>query len=185
MALHYWNGSSWQIVNNSTGFPYEPEGANFRIWDGSNWIYADNAKVWNGSTWKGFLDQVQLSDDTAQFYGGGFGAGEAEWAIYLSGDVIYTGNPGGYPWIVNPANAGQYEILVTKNFGDFLEGTSSPLDTWLDLGSNTYVWRIFKNEFEEDKSVSLSATIRHKITQTTVAQNTIFLTVSDQPFPEI
>jgi hypothetical protein len=186
MAMHYWNGSAWAIVNNSVGFPYEDAGAVFNIWNGSNWIQVTNAKVWNGSTWKGFVDQVQLSEDNAsnvQFSGGA----AAEWAIYSSGDVNYTSDNSfsSYPWIVNSANSNQYQIFVTRTSGDFLENTSSPLDTWLDL-SSTYVWRNFANEFNDTVFTILNATIRHKITQVTVATNvfTLYATTTGNPgFP--
>ena len=187
MAMHYWNGSSWAIVNNSQDdFQYEDLGALFRIWNGSEWLYTDNAKIWNGSTWKGFLDQVQISDDAASNVQGGGGA-NAEWAIYSSGDVNYTSDNSfqSYEWIVNSANSNQYEIYVERQSGDFLDETSDALNTWLDLGT-TRVWRIFANEFNDTKFTILNATIRHKITQVTVATNvfTLYATTSGNPgFP--
>ena len=183
MAMHYWNGSSWTIVNNSVGFPYDDEHGIFRIWNGSSWAYTNNAKVWNGSTWKGFLDQVQISDDAASNVQGGGGA-NAEWAIYSSGDVNYTSDNSfqSYEWIVNSANSNQYEIYVERQYGDFLEGTSDSLDTWLDLAT-TRVWRVFANEFNDTKYTTLNAEIRHKITQVTVATNdfTLYATTTGNP----
>jgi hypothetical protein len=150
---------------------YDDEHGIFRIWNGSSWAYTNNAKVWNGSTWKGFLDQVQISDDAASNVQGGGGA-NAEWAIYSSGDVNYTSDNSfqSYEWIVNSANSNQYEIYVERQYGDFLEGTSDSLDTWLDLAT-TRVWRVFANEFDDTKLTTLNAEIRHKITQVTVATN--------------
>jgi hypothetical protein len=90
-----------------------------------------------------------------------------------------------YPWIVNSANSNQYQIFVTRTSGGLLEGTSSPLDTWLDL-SSTYVWRVFANEFNDTVFTILNATIRHKITQVTVATNvfTLYATTTGNPgFP--
>ena len=186
MAMHYWNGSSWAIVNNSVGFPYDDEYGIFRLWNGSEWLYPYNAKVWNGSIWKGFVDQVQLSDDASSNVQGGFGA-EAEWAIYSSGDVNYTNDNSfqSYPWIVNSANSNQYEIYVEQQSGEFLEGTSSPLNEWLDLAT-TRVWRVFANDFNDTVFAILNATIRHKITQVTVATNvfTLYATTTGNPgFP--
>jgi hypothetical protein len=176
MAMHYWNGSSWAIINNSWDtFQYQETNAVFNIWNGSSWTPATNAKVWNGSTWKGFIDQVQLSDDVAQDFFP-FGGVNAEWAIYSSGSVIFT-NGADYPWIANPANSGQYQILVSQTSGEPLEGTSSPLNTWLDL-SSTYVWRVFANEFNERVTAFMTSTIRHKITQETVASNQFVLDAS-------
>lgn len=181
MAMHYWNGSAWKIVNNSQDdFQYEDPGVLFRIWNGSSWAYTVNAKVWNGSSWKGFVDQVQLSDDVAQDPGDGFGGTEVEWAIYSSGNVIFT-NGLDYPWIVNPANSGQYQILVAQTSGDPLEGTSSPLNTWLDLDT-TRVWRVFANEFQRTTAF-MTATIRHKITQVTVATNSFVLDADTSGIP--
>jgi hypothetical protein len=172
MAMHYWNGSSWAIVNNTLGYPYDDSGALFNVWNGSVWTQATNAKVWNGSTWKGFVDQVQLSDDVAQDAGDGFGGTEVEWAIYSTGSVIFT-NGGSYPWIVNPANSGQYSIMVSQSSGDPLEGTSSPLNTPLNL-STTRVWRVFANEFTRSTAF-MTATIIHNITGVTVATNSFVL----------
>lgn len=182
MAMHYWNGSSWAIVNNSNpdNLPYQDAGAVFNIWNGSNWTQATNAKVWNGSTWKGFIDQVQLSDDIAQNPGTGFGGSEAEWAIYSTGDVIWTMG-GMYPWIANPANSGQYSIMVSQLSGDPLESTSSPLDTFLDL-STTRVWRVFANEFMR-VTAFMTATIIHNITGVTVATNNFVLDADTSGIP--
>ena len=186
MAMHYWNGSSWTIVNNSVGFPYDDEHGIFRIWNGSSWAYTNNAKVWNGSTWKGFLDQVQLSDDGASTVTFGGGA-EAAWAIYSGGDVIYDDNgvQTDYPWIVNSANSNQYQIYVEQQSGELLEGTSDPLNQWLDLAT-TRVWRVFANEFNSSVFAILIATIRHKITQVTVATSTfsLYATTTGNPVPE-
>jgi hypothetical protein len=180
MAMHYWNGSSWAIVNNTFDFQYDDGGAVFRIWNGSEWLYTTNAKVYNGSTWKGFVDQVQLSDDIVQNPGDGFGGSTAEWAIYSSGNVEYW--PGGsYPWIVNSANSGQYQILVERVSGDPLD-TSSPLDTWLDL-SSSYVWRVFANEFNSRSTAFMRGYIRHKITQVTVASNYFVLDADTSGIP--
>lgn len=186
MAMHYWNGSSWAIVNNSVGFPYDDSGALFNVWNGSAWIQATNAKVWNGSTWKGFVDQVQLSDDgaTAVTFGGGI---EAAWAIYSSGFVLYDdyGSTSSYDWIANGANSNQYEIYVEQQSGEFLEGTSDALNTWLDLAT-TRVWRVFANEFNSSVFAILGATIRHKITQVTVATSTfsLYASTNGNPVPE-
>jgi hypothetical protein len=188
MAMHYWNGSSWAIVNNSnTGdLTYEDAGAVFRIWNGSEWLYTTNAKVYNGSTWKGFVDQVQLSNDGASnvTYGGG---AEAYWAIYSSGSVIYSQDNSywDYPWIVNPANSNQYEIYVDFQSGEPLENTSDPLNQWLDLGT-TRVWRVFANEFNSSAFAILNTEIRHKITQVTVATNqfTLYATTTGIPIPQ-
>jgi hypothetical protein len=185
MAMHYWNGSSWAIVNNAAGnFPYEDSGANFVIWNGSAWQYTYNAKIWNGSTWKGFIDQVQLSDDQAQSvtFGGGT---ECAWAIYSSGFVTFNDyGPSftDYNWIANGANSGQYEIMVSQVFGEPLENTSDPLDQWLDLAT-TRVWRVFANEFNSTIFTALTAVIRHKITQVTVATNefTLYATTTGNP----
>lgn len=178
MAMHYWNGSSWGIVNNSETFPYGDIGAFFRVRDGTEWVQATNAKVWNGSTWKGFVDRVQLRNfDNAQTVNFSFGA-ECAWVIYTSGNVVYDDygpTQTEYPWIINSANSNQYEILVTKFSGDLLEGTSDPLDTWLDLAT-TRVWRVFAdNQFNTTVFTTLGATIRHKITQVVVAVNEISL----------
>lgn len=172
MAFHYWNGSAWKIVNNSYTFPYDEVNAVFRVWNGSEWLYTSNAKVWNGSTWKGFVDAVQLSDDSAQAvqFGGGV---ECSWAIYSSGNVVFSDYGGGssnYPWIANSANSNQYEIMVSQVGGEALENTSDPLDQWLDL-SITRVWRNFASEFNSTVSTFLTAEIRHKITLETVATN--------------
>ena len=185
MAFHYWNGSSWQIINNSYGFEYGDAGAIFRVWNGSEWLYTNNAKVWNGSTWKGFMDQVQLSDDFAQDPGTGFpSAGStADWAIYSSGIVFFT-NGVQYSWIANPANSGQYEIMVSQLSGDPLEGTSDPVDTWLDLGI-TRVWRVFANEFNTRSTAFMTSTIRHKITQVTVATNNFTLDADTSGIPTL
>jgi hypothetical protein len=173
MAMHYWNGSSWAIVNNSWDtFQYQEGNPIFNIWDGSNWTPVTNAKVWNGATWKGFIDQVQLSDDIAQNPGTGFGGSESEWAIYSTGSVIFT-NGSSYPWIVNPANSGQYSIMVSQSSGDPLEGTSDPLDTFLNL-STTRVWRVFANEFMRSTAF-MTATIIHNTTGVTVATNNFVL----------
>lgn len=184
MAMHYWNGSSWQIVNNSIlgDITYDDAGAFFNIWNGSAWVQASNAKIWNGSTWKGFIDQVQLSDDLAQNPGDGFGSSEAEWAIYSTGTVFLTG-AASYPWIVNSANSGQYQIMVSKTSGDPLEGTSSPLDTWLDL-STTRVWRVFAN-WPNRTTAFMTSTIRHKITQVTVATNNFTLDADTSGIPTV
>jgi hypothetical protein len=187
MAMHYWNGSTWAIVNNAPtdGLFDDDYGAWFRVWNGSEWIYATNAKVYNGSTWKGFVDRVQLSNDQAQTVNFSFGA-ECAWAIYSSGNVIfddYGPSQTEYPWIVNPANSNQYEILVTKLSGDPLEGTSDPLDTWLDLAT-TRVWRVFAdNQFNTTVFTTLGATIRHKITQAPVAVNefSLYATTTGNP----
>jgi hypothetical protein len=184
MAMHYWNGSAWKVVNNSVGFPYDDEYGIFRVWNGSEWQYTNNAKVWNGSTWKGFLDQVQLSDDQAQTVNFDFGA-ECDWAIYSSGSVFFNDYGGGqssYQWIVNSANSGQYEIMVSQVFGEMLENTSDPLDTWLDLGT-TRVWRVFANEFNSTVYAALTAQIRHKITLQTVATNqfSLYATTTGNP----
>jgi hypothetical protein len=181
MAMHYWNGSAWKIVNNSWDtFQYQETNPIFNIWNGSIWTPATNAKVWNGSTWKGFIDQVQLSDDIAQNPGTGFGGSEAEWAIYSGGLVIFT-NGLEYPWIVNPANSGQYQIMVSQTSGDPIEGTSSPLNTWLDLDT-TRVWRVFANEFMRTTAFMV-AEIRHKITQVTVATNNFVLDADTSGIP--
>jgi hypothetical protein len=187
MAMHYWNGSAWKIVNNSNpdDLTYEDAGAVFRIWNGSEWLYTTNAKVWNGSTWKGFVDQVQLSNDGAQRVTAGGGA-EADWAIYSSGMVVYTSDNSfiDYPWIVNSANSNQYEIFVIQQSGEPLENTSDPLNTWLDLAT-TRVWRVFANEFNSTVFVILNAEIRHKITLQTVATNqiTLYATTTGNPVP--
>ena len=187
MAFHYWNGSAWKIINNAwEDLFYDDLGANLRIWNGSQWITTNNAKIWNGSTWKGFMDQVQLSDDFASNVQGGGGA-NAEWAIYSSGEVNYTSDNSfqSYGWIANDGNTSQYQIFVTQTSGDFLDGTSSPLDTWLDL-SSTHVWRIFADEFNDTKQAFLNAEIRHKITQESVATNiiTLYATTTGNPgFP--
>ena len=183
MAMHYWTGSAWAIVNNSVGFPYDDEHGIFRIWNGSSWAYTNNAKVWNGSTWKGFLDQVQISDDGASNvqYGGG---ATAEWAIYSSGDVNYTSDNSfsSYPWIINSANSNQYEIMVSQSFGDALENTSNALNQWLDLAT-TRVWRVFASEVNYNRFTALNAAIRHKITLQTVATNqfTLYATTTGNP----
>ena len=186
MAMHYWNGSSWAIVNNSNAgdITYDDAGAFLNVWNGSAWAQATNAKVWNGSTWKGFVDKVQLSEDQAQTVNFGFGA-EAAWAIYSSGDVNFNDYGGGYsfyPWIANPANSNQYEIMVGLVSGDMLENTSDPLNTWLDLAT-TRVWRVFANEFDSTVFSALTATIRHKITQVTVATNffSLYATTTGNP----
>jgi hypothetical protein len=187
MAFHYWNGSSWQTVNNSHDTLYGPEDNKlFRIWNGSQWEYIDNSKVWNGSTWKGFVDRVQISDDFASNVQVGDSA-NAEWAIYSSGSVNYTQDNSfsQYEWIINTSNSNQYEIIVSQTFGDILDNTSSPLDTWLDLAS-THVWRVFANEFNDTKQAVVVAEIRHKITQQVVATNTInlYATITGNPgFP--
>lgn len=181
MAMHYWNGSAWAIVNNSSDFAYDDAGAFFKVWNGSTWEQASNAKIWNGSTWKGFVDQVQLSDDLAQNPGDGFGGSEAEWAIYSSGFVFYT-NGTSYSWIANPANCGQYQIMVSQVSGEPLEGTSDPLNTWLDLDT-TRVWRVFANEFNTRVTAFMTSTIRHKITQVTVATNNFTLDADTSGIP--
>jgi hypothetical protein len=186
MAFHYWNGSAWKIVNNSYEFPYDEVNAYFRIWNGSSWGYATNAKVWNGSTWKGFVDKVQLSDDNAVTANFGPGA-EASWVIYTSGNVEYSEyatSPSFYPWIANPANSNQYQIRVQQVGGEALEGTSDPLDTWLDL-STTRVWRVFANEFNSSVQAFLYGEIRHKITLEIVATNSfsIYATTTGEPVP--
>lgn len=187
MAFHYWNGSAWKIVNNSYVSPYDEVNAVFRVWNGSEWLYTDNAKVWNGSTWKGFIDVVQLSDDNASAVTFGGGA-EASWAIYTSGSVQYSdygGGPQSYPWIANSANSSQYEIMVSQIGGESLEGTSDPLDTWLDLGT-TRVWRAFANEFNSSVNIFLTAAIRHKITLQEVATNSfsLYATTTGEPVPQ-
>lgn len=182
MAMHYWNGSAWKIVNNTEdNFEYEDPGVLFRIWNGSAWGYAANAKVWNGSTWKGFLDQVQLSDDIAQNPGTGFGGSEAEWAIFSFSGIVSFTNGIQYSWIANPANCGQYQIMVSQVSGDPLEGTSDPLDTWLDLDT-TRVWRVFANEMMRSTAF-LTSVIRHKITQVTVATNNFVLDADTSGIP--
>ena len=186
MAMHYWNGSAWTIVNNSNAGDtlYDDAGAFFNVWNGSAWAQATNAKVWNGSTWKGFVDKVQLSDDAAQQVQFG-GAAEAAWAIYSSGNVNfndYGPSVTVYPWIANPANSNQYEIMVSLISGDLLENTSDPLDTWLDLAT-TRVWRNFANESNATAFSALTAAIRHKITQVTVATNqfSLYATTTGNP----
>jgi hypothetical protein len=186
MAMHYWNGSSWAIVNNSNvgDITYDDAGAFLNVWNGA-WVQATNAKVYNGSTWKGFVDKVQISDDQAQTVNFGFGA-EAAWAIYSSGDVNFNDYGPSftfYPWIANPANSNQYEIFVTQVGGEPLENTSDPLDQWLDLGT-TRVWRVFADDdFNTTVFAALAAEIRHKITQVTVATNffSLYATTTGNP----
>jgi len=125
-----------------------------------------------------------LSDDTASGYGNPSGQ-EAAGSLYGSGvgTVEFT-DGASYSWIANPLNAAQYEIRVQQTSGDPLEGTSSPLNTWIDLGGGA-VWRVFANEFNESVMSFLTAEIRHKTTQQTVATNSFSLLATTSQFPII
>lgn len=178
MSIHVWNGSVWKAVNTDSDGAIYSNGLQY--WDGSNWIYAYNAKVWNGSAWKGFLDNVQLWDyniytQSTPPYGG-------DLAVYNVGSngFAYGNYQAINQWNQNPDNSSQYQIFATQSFGDPIYGAA--LNTWLDLGPSAN-WEWYIAPLDGNGTAFMEVEIRHKITQESLTQASISLTVSQNEIP--
>lgn len=165
MAMHVWNGSSWVTVNRNTNDALD---RGFVVWNGSAWVDAINAKVWDGSGWKGFLDNVTLGGVSAQC--SGFGTLTCVFQIGAYGGWYYTqGAPGslvyGGDWLKNFDNVGQYEVRAVQTYGTAVLG--SAVNTWLNLGT-TRSWYL---QTTYDDTAIIAVSIRHATTGTVLVDS--------------
>lgn len=175
MAMHVYTPSGWKTLNNDRYHAFDTFNTGILLRGSAGYITPVNGKVYNGSAWKGFLDNISLTDSNP--VSSGFGTLQPTWEIQPNGGINISqgGNygPTAYDtWNDNPDNSGLYEIYVEQITGPFIQG--SALNTWLNLGT----YRAWYFQATYDTEAVMTVLIRHATTQTQVSYCTVTLTTT-------
>lgn len=165
MAMHIANSSGgWTTVRGISSF------------NGSTWVNGANAAIWDGTSWVGFLDKVNVRTGTLSSVATGVAA-LARFA--LSTDGVSADDVGEYNWCQNANNTVLYEATalwawISQN------GAAEPVGTFntsLPLGISEERWQISRNTIGTS-SGKLTLKVRNTLTQQELANSEITLIVT-------
>jgi hypothetical protein len=80
-----------------------------------------------------------------------------------------------FRWLVRPGTSNaDYEVRVTQNSGDTLDGGSSALNTWLSCDTDRF-WSVTAVTNKTDKTANLTMEIRSAATGAVITSQTVTL----------